>query len=645
MREKLKNILLGNWDALLLAVLLTGMTVVFNWRNQFPLGSVDLLLSSAGIWLVVVAPAALLPRRFRPYVLLALAVFAAGVLFANQIYFRYYRDFISVTSLLLAGQVYGVRDSILPLAALSDLAYLLPVVLFGLLCLKPRRLEARGRFMSLLTVLVLGGAGLGLFASRYVPMVTTWNQGGLWDGNHTFVRQAGLFTYHVFDFQRFVSQKLNRPGVEPETLEQLQAYFAQREPRPNVLTGVGHGKNLMVVQLESFESFPIGLKIEGQEVTPHLNRLAADSLFFPNIFYQTARGNTSDAEFMLNNSLLPLRDASVNWLYPENDYQSLPRMLKQRGYTPVAFHGFNKLFWNRAFMYPRLGFDEFYSESAFELDEIVNIGLSDESFYRQSLELLSRHQEPFFAQLVSLTSHHPFRIPEKHRDLALPVSLPEELRDYLHAARYADKAVGSLLRALEERGLADRTIVVVYGDHEGISLKHYKEIHQLQAKPIRQEELSKTALQTVPLFIRVPGSSVKGRFEQVGGQVDILPTLVNLMGIEGGGVFIGQDLLETARRPTPLTGRYPLGSFADAESIFVASPEGGLEAGSYYDRVAEVPLEPAAAAEKYREVLEMYDYSQVVIKHNLVNQIRVDELVNKELAPAKSLPAETRVGG
>lgn len=645
MRKKLKNILLGHWDALLLAVLLTGMTVVFNWQNHFPLGSVDLLLCSAGLWLVVVAPTALLPRRFRPYVLLALAVFAAGVLFANQIYFRYYRDFISVTSLLLAGQVYGVRDSILPLAALSDLAYLLPAVLFGLLCLMPRRLEVCGRFTSLLTLFVLGGAGLGLFASRYVPMVQNWNLGGLWDGNHTFVRQAGLFTYHVFDLQRFVSQKLNRPRVEPETLEQLQAYFAQREPRPNVLTGVGHGKNLMVVQLESFESFPVGLKVEGQEVTPHLNRLAADSLFFPNIFYQTARGNTSDAEFMLNNSLLPLRDASVNWLYPENDYQSLPRMLKLRGYTPIAFHGFNKLFWNRAFMYPRLGFDEFYSESDFELDEIVNIGLSDESFYRQSLELLSRHQEPFFAQLVSLTSHHPFRIPENHRDLALPASLPEELRDYLHAARYADKAVGSLLRALEERGLADRTIVVVFGDHEGISLKHYKEIHQLQAKSVRQEELSKTALQTVPLFIRVPGAPVKGRFEQVGGQVDILPTLVNLMGIEGGGVFIGQDLLETVRRPTPLTGRYPLGSFADAESIFIASPEGGVEAGAYYDRVAEVALDPAAAAEKYRKVLEMYDYSQVVIKHNLVDQIRVHELVNKEVAPAKGLPAETRVGG
>lgn len=645
MREKLKNILLDNWDALLLAALLTGMTVVFNWRNQFPLGSFDLFLCSVGLWLVVIAPTALLPRRFRPYVLLALAVFAAGLLFANQIYFRYYRDFISVTSLLLAGQVYGVRDSILPLATLSDLAYLLPVLLFGLLCLRPKRFESRGRFSGLLTLLVLGGAGLGLFAFRYVPMVTNWNHAGLWDGNHSFVRQAGLFTYHVFDVQRFVSQKLSLPGVEAETLDQLHAYFAQREQRPNVLTGLGHGMNLMVVQLESFESFPVGLEIDGQEVTPHLNRLAADSLFFPNIFYQTARGNTSDAEFMLNNSLLPLRDASVNWLYPDNDYQSLPRLLKQRGYTPVAFHGFNKLFWNRAFMYPRLGFDEFYSESAFELDEIVNIGLSDESFYRQSLEILSRHPEPFFAQLVSLTSHHPFRIPQKYRDLSLPDSIPEELRDYLHAARYADKAIGSLLRALEARGLADRTIVVLYGDHEGISLKHYKEIHQLLGKSVRQDELSKTVLQTVPLFIRVPGSPIKGKFEQVGGQVDILPTLANLMGIEGGGVFIGQDLIETVRRPTPLTGRYPLGSFADAESIFVASPEGGLEDGSYFDRLAEVQLDPASAAEKYKKVLEMYGYSQIIIKHNLLDQLRVHEFVNQDVESAQDQPADTGVGG
>lgn len=631
MKDRVRAFVVGSWEPFLLAGLLTSLTYLFNWRNHFPIDSSDLLVCSVGLWLAVLAPAAMLSRRYRTLAFLGIAVLAAVVLIANQIYYRYYQDFITMSSLILVGQVYGVRDSLLPLAKPTDIAYLFPAFLFGGLYLRQKKSLVSKRFSGLTTALLMGLLGLGLFTSRFAPMLVQWGNGGLWDGNHTFVRQAGLFTFHVFDAQRFVSRKLSTSTLDPETLEWINHFFAQRVRQQNALTAIGSGMNLMVVQLESFESFPIGLTVGGQEITPNLNRLSNESLFFPNIYYQTAKGNTSDAEFMLNNSLLPLRDASVNWLYPENEYYSLPILLKSRGYSSVAFHGFNKIFWNRAFMYPRLGFDAFYSESSFQRDEVINIGLSDESFYRQSLEFLSNHPEPFYAQLVALTSHHPFRIPEAHRSLVLPSSLSEELRDYLHAVHYADKAVGSLLRGLEERGLDKRTIIAIYGDHEGISLTHFRDIRRLQGRhDSKQDELVKTTLQTIPLFIRVPGSAQRGTFEQVGGQVDILPTLANILGLEGEGIFLGQDLLEAPRKPTPLTGRYPLGSFTDDGTVYIASPEGPLALGSYYDRLTEESLDPSLAADKYREVLEMYQSSQYVIKHNLIPQLRERGFINRD---------------
>lgn len=641
-RGNLKDLLLSYWEPIALVVLLTGATYLFNWFNQLSLRSFDLLLCSMGLWLVLLAPALVLPRRPRRVLLFGVALIAGLIMLSDQIYFRYYQDFITMTSVALAGQVYGVRDSILSLARPADLAYLLPalcVALFGWF-----RSAPQPRKSAWLVACLVAGLGLGVFSGRYAVLLNQWGDGGHWDGNYPFVRQAGLFTFHVFDAQRFVARKLEKSALDPETVERVKAFFGQNERRPNVLTGIGRGMNLMVVQLESFESFPVGLTIDGQPVTPNLNRLSKEAMFFPNIFYQTARGNTSDAEFMLNNSLLPLREASVNWSYTDNEFHSLPQTLKQQGYATLALHGYNKIYWNREFMYPRLGFDVFYSESSFQHDEIINLGLSDASFYRQSLDFLKRHPEPFYAQLVSLTSHHPFRIPEEQHELSLPESIPGELRDYLHSVRYADRALGGLLQALEEWGVLDRTVLVVYGDHEGASLKHFKEIRQLQGRPVqREEELAKASLQTVPLFVRVPASPLTGTFEQVGGQIDILPTLSNILGIADDGIYLGQDLLEVPRQPTPLTGRYPLGSFADNDVVFIASPDGGLENGVYYDRAAEVKLDTALAAQKYRRVMEMVRVSAQVIRHNLITELREHALATRD--SIDRMPSDVGEGG
>lgn len=451
--KRVKDYLREFGDVFLLVFLLTLTACVFNWSNAFPVHSVDLLLCSAGIWFLLLAVTIVLPRRVRRIALIGVAFLASVLLISNQIYYRYYNDVVTLTSLSFVGQIFGVRSSILPLARWADVGYLLPILIMGLLARRQSRPFSGRPLPRVLIMLAFAGGGFGLFQQGYQPNQAKWGTDINWDGNHSFVRQVGLYAFYVFDYQRYASHKASANAIDPEIVGRIKSYFESRELTPNALAGAGKGMNLIVLQLESFESFPIGLSIDGQEVTPHLNRLAKESCYFPNIYYQTARGNTSDAEFMLNNSLLPLRFASINWMFPENTYFSLPFMLGERGYSALAFHGYNKIYWNRVFMDPRLGFERYFSQDSFVKDDMVNLGLSDESFYRQSMDLLKEYPEPFYAQMVSLTSHHPFNMPAEHRVMVLPETLPDYLQGYLHSVHYADKAVGSLLGSWRSAGL------------------------------------------------------------------------------------------------------------------------------------------------------------------------------------------------
>lgn len=623
-------------EACLILALLTLATFAFNALNQIAISGVPFWLSTIGFWALMLAPTAFLPRKARMLAYLTISGLAALVLLSNQLYYRYYQEFLTIPSLLLTSQVFGIRNSLLPLARVSDLVYVLPATIAMGLALwavwKARGTRPTKR-VSLVTALLVGGAGAGLFGTGYRELSTQGADDIPWDGNMPFVQQVGLFTYHVYDAQRYWTKVFAKPPLSDERLNAIRSTLMQQDRLPNALTGLGEGKNLIVIQLETFEGFPLGLKVGGQALTPNLNRLSAESLYFPNMYFQVARGNTSDAEFMLNNSLLPLRQASVNWNYAKNDYHSLPKMLKEKGYQSVAFHPYKRRFWNRALMYPQLGFEAFYSEEYFRPDEQVNLGLSDGSLYRQSLELLERHAEPFFAQYITLSTHHPYQIPEAYRAISLPDWIPGEMRDYLHAVHYADQAVGEFVTALEKRGLLERSVLVIYGDHTGISPEYALPIHRLLGHDAPGDEaFAAASLQRVPMLIRVPGAAVRGTREQVVGQIDILPTLTNLMGLGGSHVMMGQDLLETSRKPTPLSGRYPTGSFVDDAVIYLAAPDGRFEDGRLYDRRTGARLATERAAGKHQEVMAMHLLAREVIEHDLIGALREYALAQQQPA-------------
>jgi lipoteichoic acid synthase len=273
---------------------------------------------------------------------------------------------------------------------------------------------------------------------------------------------------------------------------------------------------------------------------PILSELSQRSFYFNNIYYQIGAGNTSDAEFLMNNSLYPVSEGAAYFRFPTNNYISLPQVLEQTGYGTYAFHAYNPSFWNRSVMYQSLGFDKFVSNMDYVQDKKIGWGLADESFYVQSLDMIDTGG-PFYAFMISLSSHHPFNFFDNYE---FDVGKYEDtvFGNYIKAANYDDYALGILFDELKKRDLYDNSVIVIYGDHFG--LNRDQTIDALEFLDRENNDFEWAKLQKVPLIIHCPGMQEGKTVDITGGQIDILPTIANLIDIEIP-YALGKDLLNS----------------------------------------------------------------------------------------------------
>ena len=176
-------------------------------------------------------------------------------------------------------------------------------------------------------------------------------------------------------------------------------------------------KNLIVIQVESLESFIIGKEVNNQKLTPVMDNLINTGLYFPNIYEQVNEGTSSDSDLMVNTSMLPLRRGSTFFRYPNTTYNSLPLLLKDTGYETAAIHSDKGSFWNYVGGLTGIGFENFLDYFSFNMDEEIGMGLSDESYFKQLIPKLKDMKDPFYSFTVTLTSHGPFDLPDEYRNI------------------------------------------------------------------------------------------------------------------------------------------------------------------------------------------------------------------------------------
>ncbi|WP_051348574.1 LTA synthase family protein [Peribacillus kribbensis] len=337
--------------------------------------------------------------------------------------------------------------------------------------------------------------------------------------------------------------------------------------------GAAKNKNLIIIQLESIQNFLLHSKLQGKEITPNLNQFMKESLYFPHVYTQVGKGNTSDAEFLINTSIYPLGDVPMSKAVEGKSIPSLPRLLEKEGYQTATFHTNSVSFWNRDKLYASLGFDTFYDKDFFGAEDSISYGASDEVLYTKTAEKLGEvagKKEKFYAHVISLSSHFPYLLPESKLDKT--PELPRKFKgspvgSYIQAAGYADYSFGLFVNALKKEGLWDSSVIAVYGDHQGLQSKGKKDTELVRSLLGRAYDSTLDHL-NVPLMIKVPGIHGKS-MPMAGGLIDVYPTLANLLGlpIEKEPVF-GTDLINAKTNLAGIRFYAPTGTFVDQEYAF-----------------------------------------------------------------------------
>lgn len=367
--------------------------------------------------------------------------------------------------------------------------------------------------------------------------------------------------------------------------------------------GTFKGKNLIVIQVESLQTAAIGLSVDGQEVTPNFNRLTREGFYFPNTFAQVGGGNTADAEFILNTSLYPPTNAAASEAWGDRDLPSLPKLLASQGYATVSFHANTVHFWNRLELYGAMGISKYYDADYFGKEDVMGMGASDEVLYRKTLPKLvelDKSGTPFFAQIITLTSHRPFdAVPPDRQKLKITGQYASTFpANYLVSQNYADYALGQFLAELDRTGLAKDSVVVVYGDHFGLVNDQPGAKDAEAQRALIGHDMTEADLLAVPLVVRLPDTKVPTRVDDAVGQADIMPTLADALGVDLSATpHFGRDAFVRSPVLMPAARIVPVGSFIDDRSIFV--PGIGYDDGHAYSVVTkqQVPREDVQRTE------------------------------------------------
>jgi lipoteichoic acid synthase len=507
------------------------------------------LLALIGTSLFLAGLPLLLPRKFRGAGMLFVDFWLTVLAWTDILSLRYYSDLFTLRNLGLGTQLSAVADSILalmePRDALLWVDFLILVPLSVRLAKRSNELpplEWR-RVAAVTAMLVFSLVPFGMRIGRFRE-TCPGALASMWD-RPAVALSIGSLNYHLVDLVTLATDRFHGQKAGAG-LEEVLGWFQER-PRQAAHShhGLAAGKNLVVIQVEALQAFVLGRSVGGVEITPNLNRLARRGLDFTETYHQTAMGNSADAEFLVNAGLFPAPSGVAYTRYAGNDYNSIASALKARGYSTIALHGDKPGFWNRARMYPSLSFDRFVSNKDFEVDSVIGLGLSDESFFRQAVPILKAQEKPFYAFLITLSSHYPFNMDlEKIPDLPLGDLAGTELGNYLRCIHYADLQIGSFVAGLRREGLLDESVLAIYGDHPGLTVADRPDLARFLGVPDLADPVAWKKAQRIPFIVRLPHERLRGKFSLATGQIDIGPTLGNLLGVDLATAF-GHDLLNT----------------------------------------------------------------------------------------------------
>ncbi len=510
----------------------------------------SLLLLSVGLYV----------RRKKPAYITMMVIYfiMTALLFSNAIYYREFTDFITINTMLGAGKVAsGLGESAIKLFRPYDILYWLDFILL-IFALATKRIKmdetpvrARMAFaFSTLAVMIFSGNLFLAESDRPELLTRTFSRDYL-------VKYLGINAFTAYDGVQTYKTTQVRAQASATDMDEVAEYVKGHYAKPNdQYFGLAKGRNVIYIHLESTQQFLIDYKLKDEngvehEVMPFINSLYhSNSTFsFSNFFHQVKAGKTSDSETLFENSLFGLNQGALfTQLGGKNTFEAAPNILKQtQGYTSAVFHGNSGTFWNRNETYKHLGYDYFFDASYYNVteDNSFQYGLNDKPFFQQSVKYLEHLQQPFYTKFIAVSNHYPYsQLSGDETGFPLAQTKDETINSYFSTANYMDTAVHEFFDYLKQSGLYDNSIIILYGDHYGISNARNKELAQLLGKDRDTwSNFDNAQVQRVPYMIHIPGMTQGKIIDTYGGQVDALPTLLHLLGVDTQNyIQLGQDL-------------------------------------------------------------------------------------------------------
>jgi len=556
-------------------------------------------------------------RKMTWYLIVNLAL--TGIFFSVIMYYKYYGVIATWHALEQVNQVTAVKNSVFSLIDPYFLFIFSDIVVFIYLLIHGRR-KKRGAGYRLLRVCNRPNERRGImtliFALSVVICVMNILPHTASMNERVQASEMGILNYEAYSLIADNEYELiEKSEITQAAIDELKGV---RRVHPSPYQGRVRGKNLIVIQMESLQDFVIGLEVEGREVTPNLNALVRQGFYFPDFYHMVGQGNTSDAEFVVNTSFYIPPQGAATMRYVDRRLPSLPRLLKGRGYETMTFHTNTAEFWNRTELYAALGWDRYYDDRFFGTEDSVFFGASDDVLYRKTAEELERVKAEggkFYAQVVSMTAHHPFTLPKEKIRLELSDKYDGTfVGDYLQAQHYADEALGRFIADLKARGIWQDSLVVIYGDHVGLPIYSLDKREQELLAGLIGHEYGYADMINVPLLILSEGSLYPKRFDgRIGGQVDILPTIAALMDIPlDGYIHFGQNLFADQDNLIPQRYYLPSGTLINGRSLFI--PGESWEDGTHYPLSGVPGDESVVTREAFERALRLLQMSDSYIR-------------------------------
>ncbi|KAA0549422.1 LTA synthase family protein [Bacillus sp. BGMRC 2118] len=589
-----------------------------NWKQEFILfiNPLSFILLFLGVTLSVKEK-----RRIR--LLYTLGFITSFILFANVVYYRFFNDFLTIPVLFQTSNMGDLGNSITELITFGDLLIFSDLLILWIVLKIARKKDVipagvtilkREKMAYLLVAVTIIIVNLGLAESERPELLTrTFDR-------EILVKNIGTYNFHIYDAVIQSKSSAQRALADGSELVEIENYLkANHRSASDELFGAAKGKNVIVVSMESLQNFVIGETIDGQEITPFLNEFIGESYYFDNFYHQTGQGKTSDSEFLLENSLYPLGRGAVFFTHGTNEYTATPEIIKEHGYYSAVLHANNKSFWNRDIMYQSLGYDHFFEVNDYIINDENSIGwgLKDKDFFDQSISHLKALPEPYYAKFITLTNHFPFELGEEDKMINEYTSNSRTLNRYFPTVRYMDDALKDFVQRLKDEGMYEDSIIILYGDHYGISENHNKAMAQFLGKD-EITPFDSIQLQRVPLIIHIPGQEGK-TISTTSGQIDLKPTILHLMGIDThNDVHFGADLFSKDKLPFTVLRD---GSFITDKYVYTNN--------ECYDKVTGEVMDGSACEPYMDKAKRELEYSDKIVYGDLLRFYNGNNFQNK----------------